>query len=129
MLCGRLFRHIEDTGTFSSYLNHPGFYCKFTMTGFMCQMPVIFRKRSTLASPAFKSRPQCHIFLWHRDFMRRCVCHRSESVLLYGIFWFWHKNRPFLHKQRITGNYLMFRGFIMYKRYLYSLFIHAVILL
>ncbi len=62
MLCGRLFRHTEDTGTFSSYLNHPGFYCKFTMTGFMYQMPVIFRKRSTLASPAFKSRSQCHIF-------------------------------------------------------------------
>ena len=32
------------------------------MTGFMYQMPVIFRKRGTLASLAFKSRTQCHIF-------------------------------------------------------------------
>jgi len=30
------------------------------MTGFLYQMPAIFRKRGTLAPPAFKSRPQCY---------------------------------------------------------------------
>ncbi|MFG6328558.1 MAG: hypothetical protein K1W06_03665, partial [Lachnospiraceae bacterium] len=66
--------------------------------------------------------------LGHRDFMCRCVGYRSGSVPLYGIFWLCHRNRSFLYKHRITGNYLMFMGFIMYKMYVYSLFIHAFVL-
>lgn len=33
--------------------------------------------------------------------------HRSGSVLLYGIFWLWHKTvRPYKkHKHKITGKY------------------------
>ena len=37
---------------------YSGFYYKFMMTGFMCQMPAIFRKGGTLTPPAFKSL--CH---------------------------------------------------------------------
>lgn len=41
--------------------------------------------------------------------MCRPVGYRSGSVLFYGIFWRWQKNRPLIHKKyKITVKYLLF---------------------
>jgi len=48
-------------------------------------------------------------FLWHRDFMRRCVSYRSESVPWSGIILAGQGNPASICQQRITGNYVTYQ--------------------
>ena len=60
---------------------YPCSYYRFLVTGFMCQMPGLFRKRGTLTPPVLISRPRCmgetDVYSMHRDIMHCCVGYRS----------------------------------------------------
>ena len=77
----------------SSYLVIPEGCVRFLVTGFVCQIPVIFHKRGTLTPPAFK--PLCSrgnvSLLWDMVALCAAACvNVAEAYPFYGIFWLWH---------------------------------------